>query len=481
MAVPPAWSVSATVQNNTAGNVGGYNQAITGIDLCFISTVFKDVNGNPVAQVAGDGPLNPDSTNPLGVPPLGLQPIYNLSQSLFSGATSVPRTITLHAPGGALTTATTATMTVIVRANTTNHYAPTRLDWYLTTLAGKFGTSGYLEGPVGQALFAGEGLEPLFRDNLGDLLVPDYNNSRVRSIFQGQVSTFAGDGTTSTNDDPNACWGPSGLARDSWGNVYIAEYGGNCISLVHPGGGKTTVIAGRRSPIGASVPIGTGSCTGPNARFNQPSALAVKGNLVYVCDAENGRVKLLTYSPTAPNTSAGRFNPLYWTVTDITGKLSLDCWRPGVALDAAGNVYVTSRGQDATGEGVWLKLATGSTWTKIAGNPANNVIETDGTGYNASFANWAEGIAVDTTPGYGYVYVADLHLNLRRLVHTTPGLLTDPTKWTVDTPVPAANAPVDGFTGTGKVFNLRGVTCTRDGTLYLTDETDVRRLDRSRN
>ena len=44
-----------------------------------------------------------------------------------------------------------------------------------------------------------------------------------------------------------------------------------------------------------------------------------------------------------------------------------------------------------------------------------------------------------------------------------------------------AAAPVDGFTGTGKVYDLTGVTGARDGTLYLREQNDIRRRDRTRN
>jgi hypothetical protein len=115
-----------------------------------------------------------------------------------------------------------------------------------------------------------------------------------------------------------------------------------------------------------------------------------------------------------------------------------------------------------------------SGWTVIAGSGTSK--EQDGTGLDASFQN-AWNIAVDQA---GYLYVVDSYASLRRVRHTG-GSLTDPTTWVVETLVHSASAPVDGSAGTGRVYKLTGVCCASDGTLYLTEENDIRRLDRTRN
>ena len=57
------------------------------------------------------------------------------------------------------------------------------------------------------------------------------------------------------------------------------------------------------------------------------------------------------------------------------------------------------------------------------------------------------------------------------------GTWASATHWTVQTLVPSAAASVDGYNGTGKVNHLTGVSCLPNGTLCLTEQNVVRRLD----
>jgi hypothetical protein len=71
-----------------------------------------------------------------------------------------------------------------------------------------------------------------------------------------------------------------------------------------------------------------------------------------------------------------------------------------------------------------------------------------------------------------------------RLAHTGTSLTTRQA-WTVVMLVDYATAPKDGANhtmgtiGPGKVCNLQGVSCQDDGTVYLTEQNDLRRLDRA--
>ena len=438
---PGQEQMTATVKNNTTGPVGANDLGtITGIDLCFVSTVFKNASA---ATVPGGGYAGYSSLTPVTN-----TPIYNLPQSLAAGATSPGALVSLLLPP----TATTATVTVLVRAATAFVNPPDLTRWYLTTLAGQSGVGGFREGAAGRALF-NYAISSLFRDDVGDLLVADDTSQRIRRIYQGEVTTFAGTGDTAV------CRSPVGLGRDAAGNVYISELNGQCVSVVPAAGGTPIVIAGTRGAYGD-----TSNCSGSDAAFWNPIGLAVSDNLVYVCDTYNGKVKLLTY-----NGSGNRFDPASWWVTDITnGAGFVEPY--GVAVDASGNVYLADFGANK----VYVLPLASSTWTAIAGSGSQT--EVDGTGLSAAFYQ-PSGIAVDQA---GILYVADWNGSLRRM-RRTGGLLANPTKWVVETLVPSAGAPVDGFAGTGKVGALRGVTCARDGTLYLTEKTAIRRLDRTRN
>jgi sugar lactone lactonase YvrE len=327
-------------------------------------------------------------------------------------------------------TVTTATVTVIVRTDTVFMNEPDLTHWYLTTLAGHSTIAGYADGPAGAALFDAAEF-PLYREDVGDLLVSDSNNGCIRRIYRGHVSTFATLGEDSS---------PTGLGRDAAGNVYVCQSFNGNIEVVPPSGGTPVTISGG---------------------FNEPCGLAVSGNRVYVCNAGMADVDLLTY------TGGGITQPSSWSKTDLHYSSAAP---EGVAVDAAGNIYVA----DHFNRDISVLPLGSSTRTVIAGGGVST--EKDGRGLTADFMNPA-GIAVDQA---GILYVADEGASLRRIVHTG-GSLTNPSTWSVTTLVPVGSAPVDGFTGTGKVFGLTGVTCARDGTLYLTEQNDVRRLDRSRN
>jgi hypothetical protein len=327
--------------------------------------------------------------------------------------------------------------------------APTH--WRLTTLAGQWNGAGYGEGAGNQAQF--NMLEGSFVRPNGDVLLADSNNNRIRRLSQGQVTTFAGTGEAAV------CSLPFGVGQDAAGNVYISENGADCVDVVPALGGTPTVIAGLRGSC-----HDVSNCRGDNARFGTPAGLAVRGNLVYVCDRVASKVKLLAYNG-ADNVA----NPANWFVTDLTHGAGFNV-PSGVAVGPAGNVYVADEGTMK----IYVLPKGSATWTVIAGSGQN--AETDGTGLGTAFSRPVS-LAVDQS---GTVYVADYEMSLRRLVHLG-GALTDPATWAVDTLVPHGFPPADGSSGTGKVFNLTSVTCAPDGTLYLTEWDDLRRLQWTRN
>ena len=78
-------------------------------------------------------------------------------------------------------------------------------------------TSARLNQPYGVAV-----------DTSGNLYIADYTNCRVRKVIAGTISTVAGNGTCAYSGDVGAATsaslhGPSGVAVDSGGNLYIAD------------------------------------------------------------------------------------------------------------------------------------------------------------------------------------------------------------------------------------------------------------------
>jgi autotransporter-associated beta strand protein len=246
---------------------------------------------------------------------------------------------------------------------------------------------------------------------------------------------------------------PAGVAVDSTGNVYIADYGNNAVKkwTVANNTVTTLIASGLSYPMGVAVD-GAGNAfiadtynnaikqwtaasntvtTLVSAGLSSPWGLAVDnaGN-VYIADSGNNAIKKWT----AANHSV---------TTLVAVGLSLP---KGVAVDGAGNVYIADYGNNAIKE--WS--AANNTVTTVtatglnrprgvaldgAGNvyiadTANNVIKKWTMANNAvttivaSGLNQVMGVAVD---GVGNVYIADSYHNA---IKELPHAFMDPTvKW----------------------------------------------------
>jgi hypothetical protein len=206
----------------------------------------------------------------------------------------------------------------------------------VTTLAGSPGQAGCSDGTGSDASFWGP--QGVAVDSAGNVYVADTSNDEIRKItplgvvttlagFPGQYEYGSSDGTGSA---ARFC-GPTGVAVDSAGNVYVADAGNDEIRKITPSGVVTT-LAGYAGEVGAAD--GSGSA----ASFDYPEAVAVDsaGN-VYVADTLNDEIREISPSGVV-NTLAGSTGQP--GSSDGTGG-EASFWCPlGVAVDSAGNVYV---------------------------------------------------------------------------------------------------------------------------------------------
>jgi sugar lactone lactonase YvrE len=287
----------------------------------------------------------------------------------------------------------------------------------VTTLAGDaaitdeygFPAGGYADGTGSAARFS----EPrgVAVDSANNLYVADSRNYTVRQVTPaGVVTTLAGcagswgsaDGIGSAARFGNEYFGPSGVAVDSAGNVYVADTGNYTIRKVTPQGVVTTL---------AGLPGSSGSADGAGsaARFGHPTAVAVdKAGNVFVTDGNTirqvtpeGVVTTLAGSPDEAGSLDG---------TGSAARFSAPC---GVAVDTARNLYVA----DSANQTI-RKITPEGVATTLAGLPGGCGFA-DGTGSATRF--WLPfGVAADSA---GNVCVADYANRAIRKV-TSDGVVT---------------------------------------------------------
>jgi len=278
-----------------------------------------------------------------------------------------------------------------------------------STLAGTAGVSGSADGTGGVAAFripAGIAV-----DASTNIYVCDYGNSTIRMVTgTGQVTTIAGQagvsGSANATGTNALFFHPIGIAVDSLGNLYVADYGNHLIRKISAGTHVVSTLAGSAGIFGYT------NGTGTNALFYEPEALVadLAGN-VYVADTGNAVIRLITPAGVV-TTLAGSAGVL--GNTDGTGTNALFYQPAGITINnASTNLFVSDYFNNTV-----RQITPAQVVTTIAGL-AGSMGSADGTGSAARF--WApQGMAVN---GSGTIYVADTANSTIRAV-TAGGAVT---------------------------------------------------------
>ncbi|HRH10260.1 MAG TPA: hypothetical protein PLU73_02045 [Bacteroidia bacterium] len=297
-------------------------------------------------------------------------------------------------------------------------------------------------------------------DAAGNVFIADCYNNRIRKVTPlGIISTYAGDGTQGFSGDGGSAinaqlFRPYGVATDANGNLYIADEYNNRIRKVNQSGIISTYggngVQGFSGDGGLAI----------NARLNHPNSIVVDnlGNL-YVCDRLNNRIRVISPSgiiSTFAGTGIQGFNG--------DGGLAVNAEMNdpmGVTADSNGNVYITDKNN------VRIRIVNNfGIISTFAGTGISGFNGDGGSATNAEFRN-PTGLEFDAS---GNLYVVDTY-NLRIRKINNLGIIST----------------VAGFGSTGQggnggpatnaeFYRPYGVGTDLTGNIYIADANNVREI-----
>ena len=293
----------------------------------------------------------------------------------------------------------------------------------VTTEAGKGGTGTSWAAPQGITV-----------DSSGNVYVGDYQDFLVRKLSSTGVSlVLAGsrlDGWNGLSGTSATLGHPAGFVLDSAGNGYILEMGNADILKVAASTGTITMFAsGFQYPNAFTI----------DASGNLYVANTGQNNIFKVTSA--GTKSLFAGSSTGSSGSANNSSPTAATFNQPQG----------IAVDAAGNVYVGDSGNNLI-----RKITSSGTVTTFAGSGAAGSANST-TATAATFRN-PEGVALDKS---GNLLVADTWNNLIREVTTAGAVITI---------AGAGPTGLQNGSGAAATFNNpAGLALDASGNIFVTD------------
>ena len=265
-------------------------------------------------------------------------------------------------------------------------YYPTGGNWYYGGDGGP-ADSAYLANPLGIALDAVGNI--YFADNANNVIRKITVSTGIISTVAGNmmnimgIYAFAGDGGLATDAELNSPWG---VAIDASGNIYIADQGFNVIRKVTVATGIITTVVGD----GNAGYSGDGGLAA-NAELNAPDGITIDadGN-IYISDDGNNVIRKIDATSGIITTIVG--NGIAGSSGDggLATAAKLNDPSLGVAIDANGNIYIADDGNNK------IRKVTKSTGiiSTIAGTGANGYSGDGGPATLAKF-DGPEGVALD--------------------------------------------------------------------------------------
>lgn len=272
----------------------------------------------------------------------------------------------------------------------------------VSTLAGSAGVPGATDGTGAAARF--NYIYGIAADGAGNVYVADSANNLIRKIDAqtNYVSTLAGstvgaaDGTGTSAQFNN----PLGIAVDGSSNIYVADYAGHVIRKIDALTHYVSTLAGSAGVSGTTDGVGAA------AKFSSPCGLAVDGaGNVYVTDYSSHLIRKIDAQTHYVSTLAGSAGVA--GTTNGMGTSAQFNNPAGIEVDLAGNLYVADRASHLI-----RKIDAQTHYVSTLAGSGGGAGTTDGTGALARFNN-PQGLAIDAA---GNIYVGDIGNNRIRLL-----------------------------------------------------------------
>ncbi len=442
-----------TIGGNGYVDYSGNNGSATAAQFYSCYAVAKDDSGNMYVLDQGNNCIRKVNTS-------GIVSTYAGTTTIgYSGDGGYAKNAELNQPSGI---ATDAFGNLYIADEGNNRIRMVKKSTgIITTVAGR-GLSGFKGdgGPADSAEISGP--TGIAVDAAGNIYITDAANLRIRMVVSGTINTIAGKGIQGFSGDGAAAIyatfnKPAGIAIDNLGNIYIADVGNNRIRKINSSGTIST-FAGNGTP-GFFGDGGYGS----SAELNKPNAVAAdaKGN-VYIADRANNRVRMVNSSgviSTFAGTGWGSYSG------DGGPAASAEINNPtGLAVDDSGSVFVADNRNF-----IIRRIDTTGTITTAAGDGLGGYSEDGGMATMAS-VRFPNGLALDNS---GNVYVADGINNVVRKIKTSGVIVTVAGNGT------AGYGGVGGSATAAGLSSPVGVSVDALGNIYIADAGNncVRKVD----
>ena len=322
----------------------------------------------------------------------------------------------------------------------------------ISTIAGN-GTFGY--SGDGIAATAAELHLPcgVAVDASGNVYIADLGNYRIRKVnTSGIISTFAGNGSIGYTGDGGAATaaaigGPRYLVFDGAGDLYFSDYANNVVRKISSAGIISTVAGN-----GISGYSGDGGAA-TVAELNWPMGIALDaaGN-IYVGEYRGERIRKIT--PSGMISTYAGYGGLGFAGDGGPATDAMFDNIDDIATDGSGNVYIV----DGSNR---VRIVTHAPMPVFDGGSAQSLIVCESTGANA-----INSLLAVTDPGTGLTETYSVAAAAAHGAITAGGIVTSGTSVT---PTGWAYTPSIGYTGTDTfTIQVSNDSNTSGTTIYVT-------------